>query len=392
MQPARLRSSRRGSAAPARRGKRGSRALSKTGKRIRHLQCWEPRDSHRALPDARRRTASDRIGPPKAGGGFHLGQILRRDSRRHTARLAGTGGSRTATERNADSLRRDGRSVERSFPAANGANWPAPSMAAKTGRNGSSRPACLLSTMPRRRRAFERVLEVEPDHLLAGLNRAEALVLAGRKEEAVQQARQTLLNLERSGGLSPDHLDAFHYSAGFGTFRVEWETCCLDERRRPGWRTPRQTKSDPLPSARATRRFDRRPDALSPGGFWPVPTYPMAWPHSAAPWPAKGRFAEALPLLRAAVSGNPFDRAAARALFDVLGDARDLRGRGEFARQQRLLNRAAPQVIPVEDWIKNPPPTGQETYLDHCAGLQPKRSHTPSAWRACFGTPQAITN
>src|SRR5262249_2800408 len=64
-----------------------------------------------------------------------------------------------------------------------------------------------------------------------------------------------------------------------------------------------------------------------------------------------GHVMAALPYLKQAVEGNPFDRHAARALFQALGDTGDGFGQRRLAADQRLLAKAAPQVVPVEDWF-----------------------------------------
>src|SRR5262249_22998474 len=63
-----------------------------------------------------------------------------------------------------------------------------------------------------------------------------------------------------------------------------------------------------------------------------------------------GRFAEAVPHLRAATGADPFDRPAARALHAALGELGDGEGQRAFAREQRLLAKAVPQAAPREPW------------------------------------------
>src|SRR5262249_10445401 len=63
------------------------------------------------------------------------------------------------------------------------------------------------------------------------------------------------------------------------------------------------------------------------------------------------RFPEAVAHLRQAVADNPFDADAARPLYQALGQVGDTDGQRRLARDRRLLARAAPQVVPVEDWF-----------------------------------------
>jgi glycosyltransferase involved in cell wall biosynthesis/predicted Zn-dependent protease len=73
-----------------------------------------------------------------------------------------------------------------------------------------------------------------------------------------------------------------------------------------------------------------------------------------------GRHAEALPHLRRAVADAPFDGAAARALYGVLGETRDAAGQRRVARDRRLLAEAAPQAVPAEPWFAQAGPAGDE--------------------------------
>ncbi len=73
-----------------------------------------------------------------------------------------------------------------------------------------------------------------------------------------------------------------------------------------------------------------------------------------------GRFAESLEHLRFAVRADPFDRPAARAFFQALADAGAIRERAEFARGQLQLHRAAPDLVPLEDWFRDALPDGTE--------------------------------
>ena len=64
-----------------------------------------------------------------------------------------------------------------------------------------------------------------------------------------------------------------------------------------------------------------------------------------------GRLAEALPHLRRAVADQPFDAAAARALFQVLADLGRSEEGQELISERRLLAKAAPQVVRPEPWF-----------------------------------------
>src|SRR5262249_5936216 len=70
------------------------------------------------------------------------------------------------------------------------------------------------------------------------------------------------------------------------------------------------------------------------------------------------RCTEAVPHLRAAVAGNPFDLPAARALCQALRDSGDPAGPEQVIAACCLLARAAPGVVPREGWFAGPRPTG----------------------------------
>ncbi|HEX4590689.1 MAG TPA: glycosyltransferase, partial [Gemmataceae bacterium] len=67
-----------------------------------------------------------------------------------------------------------------------------------------------------------------------------------------------------------------------------------------------------------------------------------------------GRVADGLPHLRTAVSAQPFDLAAARALARALADTAQSGERERLAADRRLLARAAPQAVPTEAWFAAP--------------------------------------
>ncbi len=197
---------------------------------------------------------------------------------------------------------------------------------------------------------FSKVLEVEPAHPLAGLNRAEALALAGRKEDAITQARKTLSDLESVDGLQSVHRECAHYPAGFDVFRVEWE--------RIAW----QNAGDPLAELTHKRALVRwRLHGLLGDLTGDLAHYES---HAAARRDlptgraalgcglARAKYLEmALPHLRAAVDGNPFDTQAARAFYQCLRDAGQLDRASRFAEARRRLASAAPNLVPVEAWF-----------------------------------------
>ncbi len=197
---------------------------------------------------------------------------------------------------------------------------------------------------------FQKVLEIEPAHPLAGLNRAEALALAGCKEDAIDQARKTLNELESVDGLQSAHCDCPHYPAGFDVFRVEWERCA--------W----MHAGDPLSELTHKRVLIRwRLHGLLGDLTGDLAHYEA---HAAARRDlptgraalgcalARSKNLElAIPHLRAAIEGNPFDVQAARASYQCLRDAGQPDRASRFAESRRRLASAAPNLVPVEVWF-----------------------------------------
>src|SRR5262249_3320118 len=67
-----------------------------------------------------------------------------------------------------------------------------------------------------------------------------------------------------------------------------------------------------------------------------------------------------VPHLRRAVEADPFDAAAARALYQALRESGGAEAARRLARDRRLLAKAAPQAVAKEDWFERAPPVGDE--------------------------------
>ena len=206
---------------------------------------------------------------------------------------------------------------------------------------------------------FQRALACDPGHAVAGLNLAEAL-LALRQTEAARDVLRAVLALLGSGAPLPAAvLDSAHFPPGFDTFRVEWE--------RAGWDHP----GDPAGEAAAQQSLLRwRLHTLLAGLEGKLPCYyeaALARPDLPATRAALGCAlgrdklpAAAVDHLRFAATANPFDRDAARSLFQALRDAGDETGARRVAREQSRLCAAAPRLVPAEKWFLEAPPVGDE--------------------------------
>jgi GT2 family glycosyltransferase/tetratricopeptide (TPR) repeat protein len=206
---------------------------------------------------------------------------------------------------------------------------------------------------------FQQALRADPGNVLAGLNFAETLVALKQSQPATALARGLLEVLAEQGEALAPWLDGGHFPPGYDLFRVEWE--------RAAWAHAGQ----PAAEARAKRRLLRwRLHALLASATGAVshyfeaavarPDLPVTRAALGCALARAGRFGEAVPHLRAAVDANPFDRDAARALFDALGKAGNSIGQRRFAHDRRLLSRAAPEAVPPEDWFMQAAPVGDE--------------------------------
>jgi hypothetical protein len=232
---------------------------------------------------------------------------------------------------------------------------------------------------------FRRARESDAGHVLAGLNLVEALVGCGQDAEAKAIARNLLARLEQSPDLPPDVLEAGHFPPGFDPFRVEWEAAA--------W----SNVDDPQAESQAKHRLLRwRLHALLADLTGDLahyrqatelrPDLPVSQAMLGCALGRAGRVAEAVTPLRLAVERNPFDGAAARALFQALLDTGDRDGQLRLIEQRRLLAQAAPQVVPAEPWFAAPPRNTTTSPL-RALGLEDfrRRFGSPDTNRALSG-------
>ncbi len=199
---------------------------------------------------------------------------------------------------------------------------------------------------------FASLLKCNPDDLPAGLARAEALAAAGIKTDSVSAARATLGALNRASGTTAWNDPV--YPSGMHRFRAEWE--------RASW----AHAGDPVGEVGAKRDLLRwRLHALVAeltGELFHYheaalarPDLPEAQAALGCALARGGHVPDALPHLRAAVAGQPFDIAAARGLGQALADAGAWTERDCLTADRRLLARAAPHAVPIEPWFAASP-------------------------------------
>jgi glycosyltransferase involved in cell wall biosynthesis/tetratricopeptide (TPR) repeat protein len=195
--------------------------------------------------------------------------------------------------------------------------------------------------------AFAEVERRAPNHLLADLARAEALRAAGQSAAAIEQARRLLAALDVA---NPVGLDVPPYIPDGHRLRVEWE--------RAGWENAGEPERE-LRTKLVLLRW--RANAVLAeltgdlGHFQQAvaarPDIPQTQAALGCALARAGKFQDALRPLRQAVADQPFDRAAARALGQLLADLGDHAGRDELVRDRRRLARAVPQLAPPEPWF-----------------------------------------
>src|SRR5262249_48377772 len=70
----------------------------------------------------------------------------------------------------------------------------------------------------------------------------------------------------------------------------------------------------------------------------------------------QGRATEVISHQQVALAANPFDRHAARALYEVLGNSGMGLAQRKLATERWQLSQVAPEAVPAEDWFANKQP------------------------------------
>ncbi len=199
---------------------------------------------------------------------------------------------------------------------------------------------------------FRRALEADPLHAPAAVALVEVLALDPQRAEAAAGAAQRFLSvLEGPRGVTPTSLEMPPFPADVGLLRQEWDRAAWQHAGDPEAQTQRKlTLLRWRLNTLLGRVRDREPEhhgraaQLCPE----LPTSQAAWGCALA---RCGKLAEAAEPLRQELATNPFDREAARALFELLQALGDTDGAGQVVHQRRLLHRAAAQVLPLEPWF-----------------------------------------
>jgi GT2 family glycosyltransferase/predicted Zn-dependent protease len=208
-------------------------------------------------------------------------------------------------------------------------------------------------------RWFRHALAAEPTNPLIALNLIEALVGIEQHAVAAEGARRALTLLTREATPAANTWDTARFPPGIDFFRVEWERAAWDHA---------GDRAAELQAKRALLRWrlhallaDLTGDlAHHHEAVLARPDLPNRRAALGRALTLTGRAAESVPHLRCAVQANPFDGTAARHYFHALRAAGDHAGAARFRQEHLLRAEAAPQLLPLQPWMEEPVPTGDE--------------------------------
>ena len=201
---------------------------------------------------------------------------------------------------------------------------------------------------------IRQAVAANPMNPVVALNLIETLIGVNNIKEAVNGACLTLALLARIPEWSAKQLDAPRFPPGFDVFRVEWERAAWANAGRPAGEA--RAKMALLRWRLHSILGELTKDLLHfHEAAMARPDLPTSRASLACALGRAKRPMEAIPHLRFAVETNPFDAAAARALFQALVDSDDEEGQLRLIHQRRLLHRAAPQLVVPEAWFVSEP-------------------------------------
>lgn len=207
--------------------------------------------------------------------------------------------------------------------------------------------------------SFQRAWSIDPRHMVAGLNLVEALLSQRQDDDAKTVAGQLLQALSDPAPLSADVHMAPRHPVGYEAFREHWE--------RSGWNNPGDPDAEHQFKRALIRSRVHTYLAASTSDLVHYHEAALAQPDEPTPRAAlgcalarAGRLHEALPHLQLAVAGNPADRAAARALYQLYGDLGHKKNQRRLARDQRRFANDTAEPIPSESWFADSAPPGDE--------------------------------
>lgn len=189
-----------------------------------------------------------------------------------------------------------------------------------------------------------------------GADLATELAIIHQRDEAISEASAALREV---AFISQRDIVADFVPPNYGRFHVTWERC--------GWTNPNEPR---LGIQHRLQWAQWRLHSLLADLTGEMCHYheaviamtdqPSARAALGCALARAGRSVEALTHLKEAYERNPFDRAAARALFQLLGDLGDSVSQRRLARDLWQLAAAVPQIAPLEPWFSHCPPPGDE--------------------------------
>jgi glycosyltransferase involved in cell wall biosynthesis/Tfp pilus assembly protein PilF len=197
---------------------------------------------------------------------------------------------------------------------------------------------------------FAEAIKSEPHSWTNQLNLIEALLAAGRNEEAADRALHTLEDLESSSGLGETDREMPHFPPGYDPFRVEWERAAWmyagvpeaelkAKRDLLRWRLHILLAHLSGERSHAEAACELRPDL------------PVSQAFMGAALLRARRALEAVPYFRRAMAANPFDADAAKSLYAALSDIGHTSAQEELVVARRRISRMAPRLVPQEGWF-----------------------------------------
>ena len=201
---------------------------------------------------------------------------------------------------------------------------------------------------------FHRALGASPGHALAALGLVETLSGMGQGEMAADGAKRLLHRL--AGGVESCDLEGPPFPPGYGFLRVEWERAAWTNAGRPDRElrdkvTLLRWRMNALLASSGGEIHHFHEAALA------RPDLPPSRAALGCALARAGHLDSAIGHLEYATLANPFDRAAARALFQALVDAEHTARAQDFRTRQLGLHLAAPAAVPPEPWFARPPAT-----------------------------------
>jgi len=197
---------------------------------------------------------------------------------------------------------------------------------------------------------FRRALAINADDVVARLNLVEALMGADLQALAVDEARRALSFLEDHAAPTFDLLDAGHFPPVLDSFWHEWEHAAwsnagyavnevTEKRRLLYWRLH-------LLLAELTGDLVHYHEAVLSR-----PDLPNSRAALGCALGRAGRPVEAVRHLKHAVTDDPLDLSAARALFHALGEAGMGNAQLRLAEERLAISRLLPELVPADEWL-----------------------------------------